>query len=240
MNLYREIPRNLRIYRFVRYRGWVVFSVEIGMLFDARGGWVEFWSGVDMFPMDRFDTRWFPRTIPCDIDMYMSLSIQVEFKESKIKFYWDSSVELADYLNSLILNPFTKVLVRPIYTHTHTHIYMYIYIYEFKESKMKSSWDSWVFWEGRRDPFFVLKHRSCEGPFAQVVFVSAVCVCRACVLQCVAVFCSVVYCVALCCIVLQCVAVCNSVLQRVAMCCSLLDVYVCVRLHTHVRKHACV
>ena len=54
-----------------------------------------------------------------------------------------------------------------------------------------------------------------------------------CVLQCVAVCCSVVQCVAMCCNVLQCVAVrcsvcivlqhvaaCCSVLQRVAACCS--------------------
>ena len=41
-----------------------------------------------------------------------------------------------------------------------------------------------------------------------------------CVLQCVAVCCSVLQCVAVCCSVLQCVAVCCSVLQCGAMCCS--------------------
>ena len=41
-----------------------------------------------------------------------------------------------------------------------------------------------------------------------------------CVLQCVAVCCSVLQCVAVCCGVLQCVAVCCSELQCVAVCCS--------------------
>ena len=40
-----------------------------------------------------------------------------------------------------------------------------------------------------------------------------------CVMQCVAVCCSVLQCVAVCCSVLQCVAVCCSVLQCVAVCC---------------------
>ena len=43
---------------------------------------------------------------------------------------------------------------------------------------------------------------------------------RRCVLQCVAVCCSVLQCVAVCCSVKQCVAVCCSVLQCVAVCCS--------------------
>jgi len=38
-----------------------------------------------------------------------------------------------------------------------------------------------------------------------------------CVLQCVAVCCSVLQCVAVCCSVLQCVAVCCSLLQRAAL-----------------------
>ena len=41
-----------------------------------------------------------------------------------------------------------------------------------------------------------------------------------CVLQCVAVCCSVLQCVAVCCSVLQCVAVCYSMLQCVALCFS--------------------
>ena len=44
-----------------------------------------------------------------------------------------------------------------------------------------------------------------------------------CVLQCVAVCCSVLQCVAVCGSVLQCVAVCCSVLQCVAVCCSVLQ-----------------
>ena len=43
-----------------------------------------------------------------------------------------------------------------------------------------------------------------------------------CVLQCVAVCCSVLQCVAVCCSVLQYVAVCCSVLQCVAVCCNVL------------------
>ena len=43
---------------------------------------------------------------------------------------------------------------------------------------------------------------------------------RACVLQCVAVYCSVLQCVAVCCSVLQCVAVCCSVLRCVALSCG--------------------
>ena len=43
-----------------------------------------------------------------------------------------------------------------------------------------------------------------------------------CVLQGVAVCCSVLQCVVMCCRVVQCVAVCSSVLQRVAVCCSVL------------------
>ena len=42
-----------------------------------------------------------------------------------------------------------------------------------------------------------------------------------CVLQCVAVCCSVLQCVVVCCSVLQCVAVCCSMLQCVAVCCVL-------------------
>ena len=42
-------------------------------------------------------------------------------------------------------------------------------------------------------------------------------------LQCVAVWCSVLQCVAVCCSVLQCVAVCCSVSQCVALCCSVLQ-----------------
>ena len=41
-----------------------------------------------------------------------------------------------------------------------------------------------------------------------------------CVLQCVAVCCSILQCVAVCCSVLQCVAVCCCELQCVAVCCS--------------------
>jgi len=48
-----------------------------------------------------------------------------------------------------------------------------------------------------------------------------------CVLQCVAVCCSVLQCVAICCNMLQCVAVCCSMLQCVAVCCSVLQ---CVTL----------
>ena len=44
-----------------------------------------------------------------------------------------------------------------------------------------------------------------------------------CVLQCVAVCCSVLQCVTVCCSVLQCVAVCCSVLQCVAVCYSVLQ-----------------
>ena len=44
-----------------------------------------------------------------------------------------------------------------------------------------------------------------------------------CLLQCVAVCCSVLQCVAVCCSVLQCVAVCCSVLRCVAVCCSVLQ-----------------
>jgi len=53
-----------------------------------------------------------------------------------------------------------------------------------------------------------------------------ICMCRTTrrwthsVLQCVAVYCSVLQCVAVC--VLQCVAVCRSVLQHVAVCCCAL------------------
>ena len=43
-----------------------------------------------------------------------------------------------------------------------------------------------------------------------------------CVLQCVAVWCSVLQCGAVCCSVLQCVTVCCSVLQCIADYCSLL------------------
>jgi len=46
---------------------------------------------------------------------------------------------------------------------------------------------------------------------------------RFCVLQCVAVCCSVLQCAAVCCSVLQCVAACCSVLQCVAVCCSMLQ-----------------
>ena len=46
---------------------------------------------------------------------------------------------------------------------------------------------------------------------------------RTCVLQCVAVCCSVLQHVAPCCSVLQRVAACCSVLQRVAACCSVLQ-----------------
>ena len=44
-----------------------------------------------------------------------------------------------------------------------------------------------------------------------------------CLLQCVAVCCSVLQCVAVCCSALQCAAVCCSVLQCVAVCCSVLQ-----------------
>ena len=44
-----------------------------------------------------------------------------------------------------------------------------------------------------------------------------------CVLQCVAVCCSVLQCVAVCCSVLQCAAVSCSVLQCAAVCCSVLQ-----------------
>ena len=43
------------------------------------------------------------------------------------------------------------------------------------------------------------------------------------VLQCLAIGCNALQCVAVCCSVLQCVAVCCSVLQCVAMCCSVLQ-----------------
>ena len=43
------------------------------------------------------------------------------------------------------------------------------------------------------------------------------------VLQCVAVCCSVLQCVAECCSVLPCVAVCYRVLQCVSVCCSVLQ-----------------
>ena len=45
----------------------------------------------------------------------------------------------------------------------------------------------------------------------------------ACMLQCVAVCCSVLQCIGVCCSVLQCVAVCCSVLLCVAVCCSVLQ-----------------
>ena len=56
------------------------------------------------------------------------------------------------------------------------------------------------------------------------------------VLQCVAVRCSVLQCVAMCCSVLQCVAVCCSVLQCVAVCCSVLQ---CVVLSSGGHTHMC-
>jgi len=56
-----------------------------------------------------------------------------------------------------------------------------------------------------------------------------------CVLQCVAVCCSVLQCVAVCCSVLQRVAVCCSVLQCVAVCCSVLQ---CVAVCCCVLQHA--
>jgi len=46
-----------------------------------------------------------------------------------------------------------------------------------------------------------------------------------CMLQCVAVCCSVLQCVAVCCSVLQCVAVCCSVLQCASCLCSVLFFY---------------
>ena len=52
-----------------------------------------------------------------------------------------------------------------------------------------------------------------------------------CVLQCVAVCCSVLQCVAVCCNVLQCVAVCCSVLQCVAVYCRVLQ-YIAVCCNT--------
>jgi len=52
--------------------------------------------------------------------------------------------------------------------------------------------------------------------------------CMPCVLQCVAVCCSVLQFVAVCCSVLQCVAVCCSVLQCVAVCCSVLQCVACM------------
>ena len=66
---------------------------------------------------------------------------------------------------------------------------------------------------------------------------------QVCVLQCVAVCCSVLQCVAVCCSVLQSVAVCCSLLQSVAVCCS----QQAVRLSLHeiadsvysVRDHTC-
>ena len=52
-----------------------------------------------------------------------------------------------------------------------------------------------------------------------------------CVMQCVAVCCSVLQCVAVCCSVLQCVTVCCSVLQCVAVLCSALQ---CVAVRCNV------
>ena len=43
------------------------------------------------------------------------------------------------------------------------------------------------------------------------------------VLQCIAVYCSVLQCIAVCCFVLQCIAVYCSVLQCIAVCCSVLQ-----------------
>jgi len=62
------------------------------------------------------------------------------------------------------------------------------------------------------------------------------------VLQCVAVFCSVVQCVEVCCSVLQCVAVCCSMVQCV---CSevqpdVLDMYAYIDRLLHTRAFVCV
>jgi len=74
----------------------------------------------------------------------------------------------------------------------------------------------------------------CVAVWCSVVQCVAVC-CS--VLQCVAVCCSVLQCVAVCCGVLQCVAVCCSVLQCVALCCSVLQ---CVAVCCSVMQHLCI
>jgi len=56
-----------------------------------------------------------------------------------------------------------------------------------------------------------------------------------CVLQCVAVCCSVLQCVAVCCSVLQCVAVSCSVLQCVAMCYGVLQCVAILRVSWYIR-----
>ena len=58
---------------------------------------------------------------------------------------------------------------------------------------------------------------------------------KMCVLQCVAVCCSVVQCGAVCCSVVQCVAVCRSVLQCGAVCCSVVQ---CVAVCCSVLQHS--
>jgi len=73
---------------------------------------------------------------------------------------------------------------------------------------------------------------------------SPICLVLQCVLQCVAVFCSVLQCaavsgsvlqcVAVCCSVLQCVAVRDSVLQWAAVCCNVLQ---CAHTYTHTHTH---
>jgi len=60
-----------------------------------------------------------------------------------------------------------------------------------------------------------------------------------CVLQCVAVCCSVLQSVAVCCSVLQCVAVCCSVLQCVAVCCRVLQCVSILCMAKRVRRALC-
>jgi len=62
-----------------------------------------------------------------------------------------------------------------------------------------------------------LKKRPLNRDTRDVLLCAAADGCPGCVLQCVAVCCSVLQCVAVCCNVLQCVA---SVLQGVAVCCE--------------------
>jgi len=88
--------------------------------------------------------------------------------------------------------------------------------------------------------FLILSLSSFEGTTAFSKL--ACCWGRPCVLQCVAVCCSVLQCVAVCCSVLQYVAACWSVLQCVAVCVAVCyNVLQCVKgsfsfSHTHLSK----
>jgi len=122
------------------------------------------------------------------------------------------------------------------------HIWMRHGTHECAMAHMNTSWHIWM-----RPSHLVRVHklaaRRCRGRKSCIVELSRSswrgCLC---VLQCIAVYCSVLQCVAVCCSVLQCVAasycrvvpvvlvwmpvciaVCCSVLQCVAVCCSVLQ-----------------